>query len=76
MSLTVDWELRARATIVDHLAWPASRDVAAEVARFAATLAPSLPSGAYRFRRAGYLVQLRVDRTLRSVLVLGIYRVG
>jgi hypothetical protein len=75
MIFAVDWDFPARTFLLNRILWPASGDVAAEVHRFATTRAPSLPSGPYRFRAAGHLLDVRVDQRRGTVLVLGIYRV-
>ncbi len=74
MSLEVDWDFPARTVLLGSLPWPTSSAVAGEVHRFAAALAPSLRSGPYRFRMSGYLIHVRVDQQLGTVLVLGLYR--
>ena len=74
MTFEIGWDFPARAAL-ERIPWPTSGTIAGEVHRFVATLAPSLPSGPYHFRKAGYLIAVRLDQSLGTVLVLGVYRV-
>ncbi len=74
MSFTITYDYPAHHGFA-RVPWPLSQDVAAEVQRFARERAPTLPSGRYRLRAAGYEMPVRVDHARETVLVLHVYAV-
>jgi hypothetical protein len=73
MTFSVEYDFPALHTFM-RIPWPLSQDVDAAVFRFTREHAPSLPSGVYRIRAAGYAMGLCVDARRGTVLVLYLYR--